>query len=590
MPPSKKPTRRRADLPHDRFTFNIPHIAWTTSLFYLTGVILLVFTVAPFVTFNRKVEAVSYLAGVYALSAFGLGTLLFLARRKIDRLFKTSVLQERFHFVILIGSAILFAVQILLLQTISFRTGWDVSWLMGALIDEKSCEGYFSLYPNQLFLLAIFKAISHVGLYAGFPDAYPLLTIVGAFCVTASITLSAFTARTLAGASAGYASFFLGAAFLGLSPWISVPYSDAYGILCPSIVLFFFTCSKNRLQKIFCITFFSLVGYFIKPTSIFVLLAIALVSLPKLMEKLKSHLSHGIPHSDMKTMAVTATALVIAIFLALSLNAIAKLTGPNIDETRNFSASHFLMMGFGLASGGAYSEDDVQFSASFPDKQSRQQGNIEEWARRVSDLGPAGIAELFLKKTLSNFGDGTFAWEQEGTFYKEVSDPGSLPSKYFGIGGENNFLFRSVSQTLWFFILVGIALCWLIKKPSHTECVIAITLFMLAIFLTLFEARARYLFLYAPYFILLGILGWQAAFRRVENAFTHSKDSPRLEPFPGAARGRGRAWHGRGGRGRPRCGCRRSSRSPTRDAAGRRGSTCGRDGSRGRRAGRTPGT
>ena len=35
-----------------------------------------------------------------------------------------------------------------------------------------------------------------------------------------------------------------------------------------------------------------------------------------------------------------------------------------------------------------------------------------------------------------------------------------------------------------------------------------LTLTGLTIFLTIFEARARYLFAFSPFFIVLGVLGW----------------------------------------------------------------------------------
>ena len=71
-------------------------------------------------------------------------------------------------------------------------------------------------------------------------------------------------------------------------------------------------------------------------------------------------------------------------------------------------------------------------------------------------------------------------------------------------------------------------------------------------------------------FLLGGLGGWRTA------RPMRSRGSRRRGRFPGAEPVRGPASRGYGGRGRPPCASRRSSRSPTRGAAARRASTCAR--------------
>ena len=43
---------------------------------------------------------------------------------------------------------------------------------------------------------------------------------------------------------------------------------------------------------------------------------------------------------------------------------------------------------------------------------------------------------------------------------------------------------------------------------GNRRAVMQLSLLMLMVFLLIFEARARYVFLYAPYFVLLAVPGW----------------------------------------------------------------------------------
>lgn len=48
------------------------------------------------------------------------------------------------------------------------------------------------------------------------------------------------------------------------------------------------------------------------------------------------------------------------------------------------------------------------------------------------------------------------------------------------------------------------------KNPSKTEDVLICSVFLLSVFLMLFECRAKYLFLYSPFFVILAVVGWSS--------------------------------------------------------------------------------
>ena len=120
--------------------------------------------------------------------------------------------------------------------------------------------------------------------------------------------------------------------------------------------------------------------------------------------------------------------------------------------------------------------------------------------------------------------DGTFAWADEGRFWAVLHGDGGCAASYYGVGSfssaddgtANSKLFQGVSQAAWLMVLCGMALGFLRKKTERGELTAYLALAALAIFLMIFECRARYLYLYAPFFVMLGVAGWVGLYRRVE--------------------------------------------------------------------------
>ncbi len=170
------------------------------------------------------------------------------------------------------------------------------------------------------------------------------------------------------------------------------------------------------------------------------------------------------------------------------------------------------MMGANPESMGGFNGDDVNYTNSFTDPKERTAANIKEWLRRIEEMGPVGTAKLATRKTLTNFSDGTFAWEHEGRFYRHQLGNNSAIKAWYGIGEKgasinSGLSYELLCQMLWLVVLIGCA-CVPRNGVSSTEKIMRLALLMLALFLMIFEARARYLFLFAPYFVLLGVVGW----------------------------------------------------------------------------------
>lgn len=444
---------------------------------------------------------------------------------------------KTFKRVVLIGTIILIVLQLFIIAGARFISGWDV-WFITNIGDTTQIE-YFSRYPNQLFLYGTFTGFAHFLQALGISNYYLGLICLSSLSVAACVPMTAYVAKRMAGHAVGYGAFVLSAVMCGLSPWIMVPYSDTFGMFFTVFILWCYVCLDKQVQNqdeqtsahvgvhvdaridaCICCRWFLMglavvIGYAIKPTVIFVFVAIIVIELIQWLASFAPHGSRGSQSSkdpyDFRKIATAIVACVFGIVLAFALTSLVKNSTYDVDENVAFSATHFLMMGANPVSGGVWSVSDVELSDAANTPEERSRANLAEFKNRVMamDLPQANL--FLLKKLLTNFADGTFAWEIEGDFYTQIIGTNEAVLGFYGISPDaslDNNTFAPLFQVLWLFVLAGCILIVLGRRPLKAETVIAFTLLMLSAFLMLFEARARYLFLYLPFFIILGTMGW----------------------------------------------------------------------------------
>jgi hypothetical protein len=507
-----------------------PRLIRWVCIGYFVLVLVLVVLVAPSVTFYQKIDAIVSNGLLYVLCGAVLMVLMLIGARLVGRTrFGEWLRCERtFGRVVVSAAILLFLLQVILVWCAGFTSGWDVSKLVD--VSNPTSDGmvsYYSTFPNQLFLYGVFRRIAVLTALMGVHKTYAVLAIGGCFCVTTSILLVTLVARQVFGLKSAYLTNAISAVFIGLSPWVMVPYSDTYGTLCPALVLFFYVCIKRRTSRVAGVVFFSIIGYLIKPTAILVLVAVLLIEVCRLVAHWRGKVvSDGCEsRADMlghHWAAVLRLSLiaVLSVVLAAVVASLVEVGGPKVDSDKSVSVAHYLMMGSNSDNMGGFSLQDYKYSKSFATSSERTAADLEMWRQRVADMGPVGTAKLAARKTMTAFSNGTFAWDGEGTFFVRVFGNNETVMSYFGIPGGclETAPFRSVCQVIWFAMLLGMVFRCLDRKPTYAEVVMFAVLVMLGLFLTVFEVRARYLFLFAPFFVMLGTAGWCSAAKRC-NAF-----------------------------------------------------------------------
>ena len=421
---------------------------------------------------------------------------------------------------IIFATCILIMIQIVISCNVYFQTGWDVEILLKnaqkiASNDISSITtGYFSIYPNNIFLLWLFSLFYKF--FALF-NVDALLPIIMLQCVISSLS-GYFIFKIVKEFTNSFTSSWIAwgiyIALLGVSPWLVIPYSDSMGLIFPIAIIRIYQIIKNKrfvLVKWFSIGIFSFVGYMIKPQIFIVFIAIIVI---EAMQFVKEKDCGLIRRLNIKSLISLLLSILVCFGIYVSAF---NLIGIKINKEKKLGAAHFVMMGLNTETNGVYSLDDVKFSGSFSTKKDRNAANIEEIKSRLDDMGISGLTKHTGRKTLVVFADGTFSWGMEGNFYKgEGRAPFKNMSEFLKSvlwsNGKYYNVFSTAEQFMWIMVItfcLAAPLC--VKKikdgNKKTEVlVIMLSIIGLTLFELIFEARARHLISYIPLYIVLSVI------------------------------------------------------------------------------------
>ena len=405
-----------------------------------------------------------------------------------------------------------FIIQVAFVFSYYFFTDWDVNVLTrlyilkaetGPHVDAVIAD-YFSMYPNNLFLQWVLVKVSEMPKLFGFQnkeyDAILLFLclINQAVCImTFFVSRKIFKNRCLA-----WTEWILNMILVGFSPWTSIPYSDSVGLLFPMLFITVYYMVRPQKLTAVIVKFFILgsiaaVGYAIKPHTLIIGIAAMLIGLINFSKtNLKKYLSF---------FAVASIAFLLCLQLCTLTRA--SLNIP-IDENKSFGMTHFLMMGLNENEMGVWNEEDKNISYNTQTKEERRKVNLEVAENRLKEMGVTGLIKQAVRKTLTNFNDGSFGWGGEGVFYfKMRPDNGTFLEKltkniYYNRSMEGKLYkyYDFFTQAVWLGVMTfGIGFI-LRGKEKKIIAILLLALIGLTIFETIFEARARYLYIYVPIF------------------------------------------------------------------------------------------
>ena len=405
-----------------------------------------------------------------------------------------------------------------------FLTGWDAGMMLeyahwiGVFGIGEVNNFYYSMHPNNVLITMIFAGIMRVFKFfvGGEPGldrcAFAVIavqcvinTLSGALCqsIARRWTKSEAFSWMVAGAYA---------VFAGLSPWLMIPYTDSFSLIVPVLILWLYQRWGDRKPLAWLgIGLLSGIGYLIKPQTVIVTIALVIIEGAKLVAR-----------RSLKSLALRLGSMLLSAALMVGpfFDAVVKASGFELDAQLNIGALHFAMMGLNRETNGGFSAEDEHITLAALDKAGRTEIQLQEIRRRLEAFGPQGLLEHLKKKMLTNYADGTFAWGMEGQFFDQLIEDkhpviSPLLKRWIYPDEDGNFSgFATVQQCIWLALLLGGLLSlatYGAMKQDDAQVGLLLVMLLSVIGLTafelIFEARARYLFTYAPVYILLGIGG-----------------------------------------------------------------------------------
>lgn len=432
--------------------------------------------------------------------------------------------EKQCNKLIYIFTGVLFVLQVIITYEIIFRTAWDAGIVtaQARLVAQGSTDlwnEYFSECTNNILITFFYSFFYRIAGFVG-DDSFGVVLIAIFQCFLNAITgllLYKISKKIIGGKRYPVFIWIVYVLWVGLSPWFIIPYSDSIGLIFPILLMWIYVSFDGSRKDIFRAVVFgmlSFLGYKIKPTAIIIVIAICVILFMKVIEK------KNVKQLFTRAGIVLVSFCIVAV-LYQEIN-LPKIMGMQLDPEREYAFSHYVMVGLHEGTNGVYNSEDVEYSQSFDTNKERSEANWNKIKERLQEYGVEGTARHLLKKTLVNFNDGTFTWGWDGEFYAGVIEmPDHILSPilraFYYDEGAYHEVFWAIMQFLWMGILLGNVLNGLAlfskKEMSYFELVLLLSVIGLTLFMTIFEARQRYQYVYAPIYVLTAFMGYRQFLR-----------------------------------------------------------------------------
>ena len=407
---------------------------------------------------------------------------------------------------------------LILLQTTTIRylsVRYDVeSWDMGVVFNaaqyyitngsfDMSKFDYFLWFPNNAPLYNFYIILFRIFIALGITNIQLALNIFNAGLLFFSALFVERTVQLFAGKEYSGIAIILCIFLCPFSLYSVLAYTDTFSMIFLSAALYFYVrVIKDKANYYLNLSIFSVLvalGTSFK-VSVLILAIAAIIDI------------------ILKSKNIKQTIISLFLVITISFGGFITLKSanehspflPKYDYNYTIPYTHWVMMGLnGL---GGYCDDDYQLiTLKQPDKETRQQVNIEEIVNRVVEKGPIGMMYHIANKLGYIYSDGTFTACY--SLDKAAVSGCELHNYVIYLGDKFYYLgYGSLGLLLSMLVLIAFGLIASVYKKDNTALMPAISLVGLTIFLLLWEAQPRYILNFLPIFILMTVLGIKQLF------------------------------------------------------------------------------
>lgn len=415
-----------------------------------------------------------------------------------------------------------FILQIILGNQVRYTPMWDlgsvydgaISWIEQGNIDNYA--DYFYYFPNNLGLMLLFKGyFTVINVISGaVTDYFIAALILGSVTVTVFRFSVVWISKKLFGDEYAVTAMVLLLLCIPLYFASAVFYTDIMSLASPALFYLLYLYSKNtdsfgkKALWYFLMALVAAYGMEIKFTVAIIVIAIGIEIL----------LTYGL--KQFLLMAGINFIVIASVFSASDHIIYSNLLTREQAEVQNTPYLHWIMMG--AQGNGSYNPADYEFTRSFTDTKERQKALKAEVINRYKELGIGGIFELWKKKTINCFWDGTYALSD---FLDDEPVKESIWHKWILYSSEkyNNYqtLCLGVFMTVMLLMFLGVVSNLRGKYILTAEMsALWLAFFGIWLFLMLWETSARYFTNYLSIMLLTALYGFSNLERYLKGIFT----------------------------------------------------------------------
>ena len=363
---------------------------------------------------------------------------------------------------------------------------------------------YFQLFPNNIFIFLLEVVFFKIGQFFGISNFLSVGIFFNGISIFLAIVFLVLYCYRKFGKEKAYFSLLISFFFLPLYLYLPIFYSDTLSIAFGPFLLFLLTFIENDKWK--------------KNILIFIFMALALfVGMKIKMTVLFFFVGFIFYFIIAKKYRICLLFLGVFCVCYLGSNIIYQKT---VVERKSFSfevnnygaipVTHWLMMGIenpdadnsDRNSYGGYNIKDYEITQSYKNGKESVPRHFEEISKRLQKYGVIGYINYLTKKSVNAWGDGSYYVQVALTINKNKNHDNNVQKFLTGQNSNVIFYFEQGVQIAFLFILCFSGFyCY--KKKNKETLVEHLSIFLLLLFLLVWENRSRYLYNYIPIFIII---------------------------------------------------------------------------------------
>lgn len=492
---------------HCPTSFNCHNIKQFLSMAFL-GTFIFAFTIiiGSIVFANDTYDLTPVI--VVALVCLNVG-ILYIANRFLHK--HINFFERNWWVVITTGAIVLFIINIvfgfMLRYTPVFDLGaiftgaseWAVTGNFMERMDPTCDSNYFYYFPNNLGgMTLLYFAFKIASLFGG-TDYFAIAMITNAVLAAIMVLLTILICKRLFGIRQSVMALTC-ILFMPTSYFIAPTfYTDSLSVVFPVLVIYLYLRtigSKTLASKIFFSIMIGVacaIGMLIKFTVMISLIAVVIY--------------HCIRKGVVSALSIAAisVSVIIGVFALFNgyfySNHLEKATAQSL----NTPYTHWIMMS--LEGEGRYNPQDYEFTRSFDDIEERDSAISSEITRRIGEKGVMGMLELFKKKGIISFGDGTLA---QSDFLDDTPAHSTFLHRFVLYDSEYHGVYKYACAGIFYALLLLMLIAALGSLYAKQQCdamLPMLCVFGIMLFLMFWEATGRYITNYVPMIIISAVYG-----------------------------------------------------------------------------------